>query len=140
MSTACALIPGISWLPCSGTSAFQKAGMGERLEFFRGERVIDIINSTELRAVCVVVREIGLFPAEAGVNDPDALIKWELSRNDEAEELLGAANFPPLVLLAPSKILQKIKEKRRSSKKRKKNLKVKEGRNDKRDESQTNIL
>ena len=60
---------------------------GERLEFFRGERVIDVINSTELRAVCVVVREIGLFPAEAGVNDPDALIKWELSRDDEAEAL-----------------------------------------------------
>ena len=50
-------------------------------------RVIDVINSTELRAVGVDVREIGLFPAEAGVNDPDALIKWELSRNDEAEAL-----------------------------------------------------
>jgi hypothetical protein len=62
-------------------------GDGERLEFFRGERVIDVINSTELRAVGVHVREIGLFPAEAGVNDPDALIKWELSRDDEAEAL-----------------------------------------------------
>jgi len=60
-------------------------GDGERLEFFRGERVIDVINSTELRAVGVDVREIGLFPAEAGVNDPDALIKWETSCNDEAE-------------------------------------------------------
>ena len=60
---------------------------GERLEFFRGERVIDVINSTELRAVGVDVREIGLFPAEAGFNDPDALIKWELSRIDEAEAL-----------------------------------------------------
>ena len=64
-----------------------ESGDGERLEFFRGERVIDVINSTELRAVGVDVREIGLFPAEAGVNDPDALIKWELSRNDEAEAL-----------------------------------------------------
>ena len=61
--------------------------MGERLEFFRGEKVVDGINSTELRAVDVIVREIGLFPVEAGVNDPDALIKWELSRNDEAEAL-----------------------------------------------------
>jgi hypothetical protein len=61
--------------------------MGERLEFFRGERVIDVINSTELRAVDVIVREIRLFPVEAGVNDPGALIKWELSRNDEAEAL-----------------------------------------------------
>ena len=87
MSTACALILGISWLPCNGTSAFQKAGMGNGLSFFRGEQVIDIINSTELRAVGVDVKEIGLFPAEAGANDPDALIKWELSRNDEAEAL-----------------------------------------------------
>ncbi len=45
----------------------------DRLEFFRDERVIDVINSTELRAVGVHVREIGLFPPEAGVNDPDAL-------------------------------------------------------------------
>ena len=58
-----------------------------RLESFIGERIIDVINSNDLRAVGVDVREIGLFPAEAGVNDPDALIKWELSRNDEAEAL-----------------------------------------------------
>ena len=74
-------------MPCNGTSAFQKAGMGERLEFFRGEKVVDGINSTELRAVDVIVREIGLFPVEAGVNNPDALIKWELNRKDEAEAL-----------------------------------------------------
>jgi hypothetical protein len=58
------------FMVCNGTSAF------------------DVINSTELRAVGVDVREIGLFPAEAeDVNDPDALIKWELSRSDEAEAL-----------------------------------------------------
>ncbi len=57
------------FMVCNGTSAF------------------DVINSTELCAVGVDVREIGLFPAEAGVNDADALIKWELSRNDEAEAL-----------------------------------------------------
>ena len=34
MSTACALIPGISWLPCNGTSAFQKTEMGSGLSFF----------------------------------------------------------------------------------------------------------
>ena len=39
---------------------------------FRGERFIDVINSTELRAVDVDVREIGLFPAKAGVKDADA--------------------------------------------------------------------
>ena len=55
-----------------------------RLESFLGERIIDVINSNDLRAVGVDVREIGLFPAEAGFNDPDALIKWELSHDDEA--------------------------------------------------------
>ena len=44
-----------------------------RLESFLGERIIDVINSNDLRAVGVDVREIGLFPAEAGFNDPDAL-------------------------------------------------------------------
>ena len=68
-------------------AASRKRGWGERLEFFRGEKIIDVINSTELRAVDVLVSEIGLFPVEAGVNDPDPLIKWELSRNDEAEAL-----------------------------------------------------
>jgi hypothetical protein len=47
-----------------------ESGDGERLEFFRGERVIDVINSTELRAACVNVKEIGLFPAKAGSMTP----------------------------------------------------------------------
>ena len=59
-----------------------------RLESFLGERIIDVINSTDLRAVGVDVREIRLFPAEAGFNDPDSLMKWvpkwELSHDDEA--------------------------------------------------------
>jgi len=63
---------------CNGTSAFH---------VINSTSAFHVINSTELRAVGVDVREIGLFPAEADVNDPDALIKWELSRNDEAEEL-----------------------------------------------------
>ena len=58
-----------------------------RLESFLGERIIDVINSNDLRAVGVDEREIGLFPAEAGFNDPNALIKWELSHDDEAGEV-----------------------------------------------------
>ena len=40
-------------VPYNGTS-----GDGERLESFRGEQIIDVINSTELRAVGVNLREI----------------------------------------------------------------------------------
>ena len=62
------------------------------------------------------MREIGLFPAEAGFNDPDALIKWELSHDDEAGVL--STNFVPLIislleLLASSLILWKKKRKKR---------------------------
>ena len=82
-----------------------------RLESFLGERIIDVINSNDLRAVGVDVREIGLFPAEAGFNDPDALIKWELSHDDEAGVL--STNLPLiislLVLLASSLILMNKK-------------------------------
>ncbi len=60
----------------AGTSAFQKSVV--RLESFLGERIIDVINSTDLRAVGVDVREIGLFPVEAGFNDPDALITYRM--------------------------------------------------------------
>ncbi len=63
MSTACALIPGISLLPSNCTSAFQKAS---GLSFFRVDQIIDAINSTELHAVSVNAREIGLFPAGGG--------------------------------------------------------------------------
>ena len=51
-------------MPWNGTSAFQKSVV--RLESFLGEQIIDVINSNDLRAVGVDVREIGLFPAEAG--------------------------------------------------------------------------
>ncbi len=35
-----------------------ESGDGERLEFFLGEQIIDVINSTELRAVGNNVREL----------------------------------------------------------------------------------
>jgi hypothetical protein len=71
------------------------------------------------------VREIRLFPAEAGFNDPDALIKWEqweLSHDDEAGVL--STNFVPLIisLLVPlesSLILRKKKRKQREEVNRK---------------------
>ena len=60
------------------------------------------------------MRENRLFPAEAGFNDPDALIKWEqweLSHDDEAGVL--STNLPLiislLVLLASSLILMNKK-------------------------------
>ena len=87
------------------------------MSLFFGERIIYVINnSTDLRAVGVDEREIGIFPAEAGFNDPDALIKWELSHDDEAGVL--STNFIPLiisllVLLASSLILRKKKRKKR---------------------------
>ena len=87
-----------------------------RLESFLGERIIDVINSNDFRAVGVDVREIGLFPAEAVFNDPDALIKWERSHDDEAGVL--STNFVRLiisllVLLASPLILRKKKRKKR---------------------------
>ena len=48
---------------------------GERREFFRGERITDVINGIELRAVGVDVIAIGVYPAEAGLYDPVSLIK-----------------------------------------------------------------
>ena len=82
------------------TAPSRKLGW-EQLEFFRGEWIIDVINSTELRAVGVDVIEIGLFPTEAVVNDPDALIEWELRKTNlvpliipplEKEKRKGEAN------------------------------------------------
>jgi hypothetical protein len=59
-------------------------GDRERREFVRGERMIDIINSTELRMTGVRVEAIGAFPATEEANDDEARTKWELSRADEA--------------------------------------------------------
>jgi len=59
-------------------------GDRERREFVRGERMIDIINSTELRMAGVRVEAIGVFPATEEANDDEARTKWELSRADEA--------------------------------------------------------
>ena len=64
-----------------------ESGNGERREFVRGERAIDVINSTELRGVGVRVEKIGALSAGERGNDPEALAKWELSRDDEAEAL-----------------------------------------------------
>jgi hypothetical protein len=64
-----------------------ESGDGERREFSRGERMIDVINSTELRMVDVRVIEIGAFPPSEEANDAEALPKWRLDRNDEARAL-----------------------------------------------------
>jgi hypothetical protein len=64
-----------------------EGGDGERRLFSRGERIIDVINSTELRAADVTMAAIGNLPVVPGVNDPEALVTWELSRDDEAEAL-----------------------------------------------------
>ena len=60
-----------------------ECGNGERREFVRGKRMIDVINSTELRKVGFEMRMIGSFPQEAGLND----LMWELNRDDKAEAL-----------------------------------------------------
>ena len=60
---------------------------GSVVSFCRGERITDVINGTELRAVGVDVIAIGVYPAEAGLYDPGSLIKLELSHSDEAEAL-----------------------------------------------------
>jgi hypothetical protein len=64
-----------------------ESGDGERREFNRGERVIDVINSSELRMVDVKVAVIGAFPVSEEADDGEALIKWELDREAEAEAL-----------------------------------------------------
>ena len=64
-----------------------ESGDGERREFIRGKRKLDVINSTELRMVGFEMGAIGAFPAAAGNDDPDALLKWELPRDVEAEAL-----------------------------------------------------
>jgi hypothetical protein len=64
-----------------------ESGDGERREFNRGERMIDVINSSELRMVDVGVTVIGAFPASVEANDDEALIKWQLDREAEAEAL-----------------------------------------------------
>ena len=64
-----------------------ESGDGERREFIRGKRELDVINSTELRMVGFEMGAIGAFPAAAGNDDPGALLKWELPRDVEAEAL-----------------------------------------------------
>ena len=64
-----------------------ETGDGERRVFVRGERMIDVINSTELRMTGVRVVAIGAFPQNEDASDPEGLTKWELRRDDEAEAL-----------------------------------------------------
>ena len=65
-----------------------ESGNGERREFVRGKRMIDVINSTELRLIGFEMTCIGVFPAEAGSHDDKvARRKWELPRDVEAEAL-----------------------------------------------------
>jgi hypothetical protein len=64
-----------------------ESGNGERREFVRGKRMIDVINSTELRLIGFEMTCIGVFPAEAGSDDKEARRKWELPRDVEAEAL-----------------------------------------------------
>jgi hypothetical protein len=61
-----------------------ESGDGERREFVRGERMIDVINSTELRMAGVKVTAIGAFPSSEESDDPEALTKWKLNGDDEA--------------------------------------------------------
>ena len=62
---------------------------GERRQFYRGEKKIYVINSTELRGVDVEVTVIGALPSVPGTggDDPEAFLKWELCRDAEAEAL-----------------------------------------------------
>ena len=49
-----------------------ESGDGERREFIRGPRMVDVINSTELRVVAFPMNAIGVFPALAVNDDPEA--------------------------------------------------------------------
>ena len=64
-----------------------ESGNGERREFVRGKRMLDVVNSTELRMMGFEMTCIGAFPAEAGNDDLEARKKWELPRDIEAEAL-----------------------------------------------------
>ena len=64
-----------------------ESGDGERREFIRGPRMVDVINSTELRLVGFPMNAIGAFPALAVNDDPEARQKWKLPREVEAEAL-----------------------------------------------------
>ena len=63
-----------------------ESGDGERREFIRGTREIDVINSTELRWYGFEMISIGSFPG-AAEDDAEAQRKWELPRDIEAEAL-----------------------------------------------------
>ncbi len=64
-----------------------ESGDGERREFIGGPRMVDVINSTELRLIGFPMNAIGAFLALAVNDDPEARQKWKLPREVEAESL-----------------------------------------------------
>ncbi len=72
--------------------------------FVRGERMIDVINSTELRLAGVRVEAIGVNPATEEANDDEARTMWELNRDDEADQRIPflGADSPPFKFQRPS--------------------------------------
>ena len=73
----------VQWYERLGESA-------ERREFVRGKRMIDVVNSTELRLLGFEMTNIGVFSAATSndeQNAREARATWALSRDDEAEAL-----------------------------------------------------
>ena len=67
-----------------------ESGDGERREFIRGTRMIDVFNSTELRLVGFRMEVIGALARKNDGDEPDpeeARIKWKLPRDSEAQAL-----------------------------------------------------
>ena len=62
-------------------------GDGERRKFIRGERMLDVINSTELRLVHFEMEATGVLSTLAVNDDPESRRKWRLPREVEAEAL-----------------------------------------------------
>ena len=76
-------VVAVQWYERLGESA-------ERREFARGERMIGVINSTELRMLGFEMASIGAFPTATSDDEHDARearITRALSRDDEAEAL-----------------------------------------------------
>ena len=79
-----------------------ESGNGERREFVRGKRMIDVINSTELRMIGFEMTCIGVFPSvvdddedsdddevdnKSDEGNADTRTKWELPHEIEAVAL-----------------------------------------------------
>jgi hypothetical protein len=73
----------VQWYERLGESA-------ERREFIRGKRMIDVVNSTELRLLGFEMANIGVSPVSTSNDEQSARganVIWALSRDDEAEAL-----------------------------------------------------